>query len=177
MAMNPSLVPNVKEDSSHWNVTKADCGPERDQETQGSDDCASIMPGAAHTDTSDTSETSSDKPDFFLGIPNSTPQNKNKQTNNATTNNNNNLNNTNNNLKQDSRETHDGSSSSTTCTMQWPKGPQSDQLLQPWQEERYDDFVDEETKQNKDILIRHLSLTSMSGRLTLVSVIYIMSYT
>lgn len=173
MAMNPSLVPNVKEDSRHWNVTKADCGP-GDHEAQGSDDCASRMPGAAHTDTSDTSETSSDKPEFFRGIAISTRNNSIRinnnttaaaaaTTNNTTTNNNNSFN-------QNSRETDDGSSSSTTLTTQRPNGPQTEQLDNSWQEEEHcNDFVDEETQQNKNILIRHLSLTSMSGRLTLVS--------
>jgi hypothetical protein len=68
-------------------------------------------------------------------------------------------------ILQSSRGKEEGTAS---VSLERPKGPQHEECLQSSPDDPEHE-IEAETRHNRDILIRHLSLTAMSGRLTLVS--------
>jgi len=148
---------------SYESVADAECRQTGNkQEGESPNNPASVLPGALHTDCSDmSSDASCDRADSkALRSQNSSRASSPVLTRTRLTSS----------FRQLPSDPEDGSSSTAMAT-QRPKGPLHlyDQTLGAWQEEPEEDEIEYETRHNKDILIRHLLLTSMSGRLTLIN--------
>lgn len=120
-----------------------------------------VLPGASHTDTSDNMSSSDNSNEADTNISRSqssslasSPAFSAAIRIGAGTD-----------ILQGSRESEEGTAS---VSLQRPKGPQHEECLNTNPDDPEHE-IEVETRFNRDILIRHLSLTAMSGRLTLVS--------